>query len=203
MCLRELLDPDRPDGLRHLLSRFRPSTYADVGALLRRTRMVGGEQVDRVLTEYADFAHHDLPPHEVAAALQAFGVAVSAHGDDVDDLEENYADLLAAAAALTDGAVTVTDVRLRADEECDEVLEFARNGVLVTQPTEHRSDDYLDHAAVADFFGHLDPDPGVDPRRFHLVRFVRLGDVNHETTFVFATPEQARLLERELGLELR
>ncbi len=58
-------------------------------------------------------------------ALEAFGMAVSAHSDDVDDLEESYKGILEQAAALTEGAVTITDVRLREDEEQGEILEFA------------------------------------------------------------------------------
>ncbi|WP_280698517.1 hypothetical protein [Kitasatospora sp. GP82] len=207
-CLRELLleeevDGKREDRLRDVLFWFRPSSYAHVGALLQRMGMVSREKVDSVLAEYADFAHNELTPHEVPDTLEAFGVAISAHGDDVDDLEESYTGILEDAAALTDGAVTITDVRLREDEEYGEVLEFARNGVVVTQPTEHQSDDYLDHAAIVEFISHVDPDPGDDTRRFYWVRFVRLRDANYESYFVLATPEQATVLEKELGLELR
>jgi hypothetical protein len=88
-------------------------------------------------------------------------------------------------------------------DEPSEVLEFARNGVLVTPRTEHESDDYFDHLAIVEFIGHVDPDPGEDTRRFYLVQFVRLRDTNYESYVVFATPEQASVLEKELGLELR
>ncbi|MFI0220876.1 hypothetical protein [Streptomyces lydicus] len=209
-CLRELLlDVEGADGeqgddrLRDVLVWFRASSHAHVGALLMRMGMVTQEKVDSVLAEYAAFAHEELPPHEVPATLEAFGVAISAHGDDVDDLEESYAHILERAEALTDGAVAITDVRLRADKEHGEVLEFARNGVVVTQTTDHQSDDYLDHLAIMEFIGHVDPDPGDDPRRFHLVQFVRLMETNFETYFVFATPEQATVLEKELGLAMR
>ncbi|MBT2510789.1 hypothetical protein J7I98_34205 [Streptomyces sp. ISL-98] len=209
-CLRELLlqeevdgEPkERKDTLRDVLFWFRSSSYAHVGALLKRMGMVAREKVDSVLTKYVEFAHDELPPHEVPATLEAFGVAISAHGDDVDDLEESYAGILEEAAALTDGAVTITDVRLHGGEYGD-VLEFARNGVLVTQHTEHMSDDYLDHLAITEFIDHVDPDPGDDIRRFYLVGFVRLRDANYESYFVFATPEQAAVLETGLGLELR
>ncbi|WP_251061402.1 hypothetical protein [Streptomyces sp. ISL-100] len=205
--LRELLpkedDGKGKDGLSDVLFCFRSSSYAHVGALLQRLAMVSREKVDSVLAKYAEFAYQELPPHEVPDALEAFGVAISAHGDDVDDLEESYAGILKEAAALTDGAVTITDVRLREDEVNGEVLEFARNGVLVTQQTEHTSDDYLDHLAIVEFIDHVDPDPGHDTRRFYVVQFVRLRDANYETYFVFATPEQAAVLEKELGLELR
>lgn len=209
-CLRELLptaDADGQsrepeDGLWTTLFWFRASSYAHVGALLKRMGMVPAEKVDSVLEEYADYAHDQLPPHEVADALEAFGVAISAHADDVDDLEESYTGILEAAAALTDGAVTITGVRLRDNGEDDEILEFARNGVVVTQSTEHQSDDYLDHLAISEFMSHLDPDPGGDPRRFHQVEFVHLRNGGYESYFVFATPEQATVLEKELGLQL-
>ncbi|MFG2828350.1 hypothetical protein ACGFWI_12935 [Streptomyces sp. NPDC048434] len=213
-CLRELLLEEEVDGepnvreerLEDVLFWFRPSSYAHVGALLQRMGMVPREKADSVLAEYAEFAHGDLPPHEVPDALEAFGVAISAHGDDVDDLEESYRGILERAAALTDGAVTITDVRLRENEEDEEdhaILEFARNGVLVTQETEHQSDDYLDHLAIMEFIGHVDPDPGGDTRRFHLVDFVRLANSNYDSYFVFATPEEATVLSKALGLKLR
>ncbi|MFJ9411701.1 hypothetical protein [Streptomyces sp. NPDC101393] len=207
-CLRELFLDEEADGtpaesLVDTLFWFRPSSYAHVGALLERISMVSPEKARSVLAEYADFAHKELPPHEVPSVLEAFGVAISAHGDDVDHLEESYTGILEAAAALTDGAVTLTGVRLRADEEHGEVLEFARNGVVVTQPVEHESDDYLDHMAIIECIGHVDPDPGTDPRRFYWADFVRLKDATHETSFVFATPGQAAVLEKELGLNLR
>ncbi|MGW1375024.1 hypothetical protein ACWD6P_12230 [Streptomyces sp. NPDC002446] len=210
-CLRELLlDEEAADGepteraesLRDTLFWFRASSYAHVGALLARMGMVSREKVESVLAEYAEFAHHELPPHEVPDTLEAFGVAVSAHGDDVDDLEESYTSFLQEAAALTDGAVTITDVRLREDDEHGELLEFARNGALVTQQTEHQSDRYLDHLAITELIDHIDPDPGDDTRRFHLVQFVHRGEFTCESHFVFATPEQAAVLEKELGLEL-
>ncbi|REK84916.1 hypothetical protein DY245_40620 [Streptomyces inhibens] len=208
-CLRELLFGEEVDGKREegeslwdVLFWFRSSSYAHVGALLTRMGMAPREKVDSVLAKYAEFAHDELPPHEVPDALEAFGVAISAHGDDVDDLEESYRGILEEAAALTDGAVTITDVRLHGGEY-GEVLEFARNGVLVTQQTEHQSDEYLDHLAIMEFIDHVDPDPGDDTRRFYLVQFVRLRDANYESYFVFATPEQATVLEKELGLDLR
>lgn len=159
-------DGKREDRLRDVLFWFRPPSYAHVGALLQRMAMVSREKVESVLAGYADFAHDELRLHDVPDALEAFGVAISAHADDVDDLEESYAGILEQAAALTDGTVTITDVRLREDEEYGEVLEFARNGVLVTQQTDHQSDQYLDHLAIGEFIGHVDPGPGDDTRRF-------------------------------------
>ncbi|MGA5566685.1 hypothetical protein ACPCUV_36725 [Streptomyces platensis] len=209
-CLRELLpegkgdgEPDeRQRGLQDELFWFRASSYAHVGALLIRLGMASQEKVDSVLTGFARFAYSELTPHEVPSALESFGVAISAHADDVDDLEGSYTSLLEEAAALTDGAVTITDVRLHGGEY-GEILEFSRNGVLVTQDTEHYSYDYLDHLAISEFIGHVDPDPGDDTRRFYLADFVHLREAPYDSYYVFATPEQATVLEKELGLELR
>ncbi|WP_327158715.1 hypothetical protein [Streptomyces tubercidicus] len=209
-CLRALLlGEEAADGeqntrqlrLQDELFWFRASSYAHVGALLTRMGMVSREKVDAVLTGDA-FAHAELSPHEVPGALESFGVAISAHADDVDDLEESYTGLLEEAAALTEGAVTITDVRLYGGE-FGETLEFTRNGVLITHETEHYSSDYLDQLAITEFIGHVDPDPGDDARRFHLVDFVHLRDGGYDNYYVFATPEQATVLEKELGLELR
>ncbi|WP_411135534.1 hypothetical protein [Streptomyces sp. C10] len=206
-CLRELLldeevHGERLGGLRDELFWFRASSYAHVGALLTRMGMVSREKADSVLAQCAAFAHHELTPHEVPGALEEFGVAISAHADDVNDLEGSYTTILEEAAALTDGAVTITDVRLHGGEY-GETLEFTRNGVPVTQETEHRSHRYLDHLAIMEFIDHVDPDPGDDARRFHLVQFVYLRDANYDSYYVFATPEQATVLEKELGLDLR
>lgn len=207
-CLRELLLDEevhgerQGSGLRDELFWFRASSYAHVGALLTRMGMVSREKVDSVLAECASFAHDELTPHEVPGALEEFGVAISAHADGVGDLEGSYTRILEEAAALTDGAVTITDVRLYGGEY-GETLEFARNGVVVTQDTEHRSHKYLDHLAIMEFIDHVDPDPGDDARRFYQVQFVCLREASYDSYYVFATPEQATVLEKELGLDLR
>lgn len=114
--------------------------------------MVPQEKAQTVLDEYVDYAHDELTPYNVACALETFDVAVSVHAEDIDYLEEGYEDLLEAAAALTRGAVTVTSVRLHEGEFVDgsryDVLEFERNGQLVSIPAEHLSDDYYDPAAA-------------------------------------------------------
>ncbi|MFI5530644.1 hypothetical protein ACIA8O_19100 [Kitasatospora sp. NPDC051853] len=201
-CLRDLFRYE-DDVLRHVLLRFRSCSYAYVGGLLRRIGMVPAARVEAALAERADHAHEELAAHEVPGMLEAFGVAVRVHADDVDFLEESYDHLLQEAAALTGGAVTVTGVRLREDGDGDEALEFLRNGVPVSVPTEHHSDEYLDHLAVDLLMGHLDPDPAVDTRRFRLVLFVHGEHSSHDTYYVHASPEHAAVLEKELGLELR
>lgn len=205
-CLRALLEETPPgepeEQLSDTLFWFRPCTYAQVGAVVQRIGMAPDAKVDAVLDEFAEFAHQPLGPDGVYDALVSFGVAVSAHGDDVDDLTESYAGILEEAVALTGGAVTVTDVTLRPDEAHGEVLEFRRNGTLVSQPVDHPSDEYIDHLAVMEFIGHADPDPADDPRRFRTGDFVRLRDMNYESYYVLATDEQAAALERELGVVL-
>ncbi|MFM9370553.1 hypothetical protein [Streptomyces sp. Da 82-17] len=206
-CLRELLlppDPDHPaEPLRDVLFWFRPSTYAYVGAVLEDLGMVSAARVAEVLEEFAPYAHQPFgDPSEVFDALEQFGVAVSAHGDDVDFLDESYAFILDQAAALTEGSVTITDVRLVRDDRDEEWLEFRRNGAPVRELVEHLSEDYLDHLAVPSIVGHVDPDPEADPRRFRLGDFVRLRNANYDTYMVFATDEQAERLEKVLGVEL-
>ncbi|USA04693.1 hypothetical protein NCG97_35260 [Streptomyces lydicamycinicus] len=73
----------------------------------------------------------------------------------------------------------------------------------MTQDTEHHSFDYLDHLAISEFMGHVDPDPDDDTRRFYLADFVYLREATYDSYYVFATPEQATVLEKELGLDLR
>ncbi|MEE4422441.1 hypothetical protein [Streptomyces nigrescens] len=71
----------------------------------------------------------------------------------------------------------------------------------MTQPTEHQSNEYLDRVAIAEFIGHVDSDPGDDTRRFHLAAFARLKDSDYTSHFVFATPGQAIVPGKELGLD--
>ncbi|MDI3405213.1 hypothetical protein [Streptomyces cavernicola] len=207
-CLRELVEAE-PGGevepLRQVLWWFRPCTYAYVGAVLEDIGMVPATRVAEVLQDFEEWAHDPMDnPSWVYGALESFGVAVSAHGDDVDDLEESYEGILERAAALTEGAVTITDVRLvgNDEDEEDEALEFRRNGVLVRESVDHMSDEYLDHLAVPEIVGHVDPEREALRRKFRLGDFVRLRDSNHDTYMVFASDEQAAQLEKVLGVEL-
>ncbi|MGM1063524.1 hypothetical protein [Saccharothrix sp. Mg75] len=181
-----------------------PFTYEDVAAALLEIGMISADKARAVLDQFADYARDPLDRYGVAAALQSFDLAVTVHADDVDFLEESYEHLLVQAAGLTGGAVTVTDVRLHQgepdDDGRDDVLEFKRDGEVVTVHAEHFSDEYLDHLAAGEAIGHLSPD---DPRRFHEVGFERDPNRVYETVIALATPEQARALHERFGLVLR
>ncbi|MGW7486375.1 hypothetical protein [Streptomyces sp. NPDC054786] len=169
--------------------------------------MVPPEKVQSVLEECANYAHDVLNSYEVARALEEFGVAVSVHADDIDFLEQDYASLLDHAAALTDGAVTLTNVRLREGEEIggsrDDILEFERNGRLVSISAEHFGDgyDYFDQGAACEAIAALSPEN--DPREFRDVDFARKTNHGYDSIMVLATPEQAKALTERLGLTIR
>ncbi|WP_309117661.1 hypothetical protein [Saccharothrix sp.] len=179
-------------------------TYKHVAFALLEAEMLSHGQVRAVLDKFADYVDDHLDPYEVAYALEEFGVAVAVHADDVDFLEESYAHILEQAAALTRGAVTVTDVRLREGEfvegSRDDVLEFTVNGRPVSISAEHYSDEYLDHLAATEAVDELNPG---DARTFRLVDFARERNRGYETILTLATPEQAAVLEENLGLKLR
>ncbi|MEJ2857422.1 MULTISPECIES: hypothetical protein [unclassified Saccharothrix] len=177
-------------------------TYKHVAFALLDAGLLTQERVRAVLDRSADRLDEHLDPPAVACALEDFGAAVSVPVDDVGDLVGAYAFLLDRAAALTGGAVTVSDVELRegefsSDGVRDDVLEFAVNGRRVTVDAEHRSDRYVDHLAATDAVDALAPD---DSRTFHYVDFD--GGTGRDTILVLATPEQARTLEDHLGLKL-
>ncbi|WP_306745795.1 hypothetical protein [Saccharothrix yanglingensis] len=188
------------------MSNDPPMTYERVAAVLLEIGMISADKARAVLDDLAEYARDPLDPYGVASALESFDLAVSVHADDVDFLEESYEHLLARAAELTGGAVTVTAVRLHrgegdvAEGPRDDVLGFTRNGEVVTVRAEHFSDEYLDHLAAAEAVDHLSPD---DPRRFHDVGFDRDPGHVHETVIALATPEQARALHERFGLVLR
>ncbi|MEU9125872.1 hypothetical protein AB0C96_39710 [Streptomyces sp. NPDC048506] len=177
-----------------------------MGEVLQEIGMVPPEKVQNVLDEYANHAHDRLTPYGVAGALEEFDVAVSVHADDIDDLEQDYTSLLEDAAALTHGAVTVSNVRLHEGEEIggsrDDILEFERNGRLVAISAEHFGDryEYFDQDAAINAIDELSPDD--DPRAFHLVDFEREPNHGYDSIMVLATPEQAKALEENLGLTL-
>lgn len=152
---------------------------------------------------FDEYAHDRLNPYEVACALEDFGLAVPVHADDIDYLEEGYAYLLRKAAALTGGAITVANVRLHEGEfvsgSRDDVLEFERNGELVSISAEHHSNEYYDHLAACDAIDHLSPDD--DPRSFRLVDFEREEHRHYDSILVLATPEQTEAMRKHFGLE--
>jgi hypothetical protein len=179
-------------------------TYERVGAVLQEIGMLSQERAQTVLGKFADHAHDELDPYEVACALEVFGLAVSIHADDIDDLEEGYEGLLERAAALTGGKVTVADVRLVEDEIIGEsrydLLEFARNGQLISISAEHFSDEYYDHSAACEAIAELSPDN--DPRAFRVVDFEREQQRGYDSLMVLATSEEAEALQKRLGLKI-
>ncbi|MEU9114827.1 hypothetical protein AB0D04_24300 [Streptomyces sp. NPDC048483] len=116
--------------------------------VLQRLGMVSQDKAHTVVEEMGTYGYN-LTPYDVACSLVGFGVAVEIHADDIDFLEESYAWLLNKAVAVTGGAVTVTNVRLheghttegfgRPDfDSRDDVLEFERNGQLISIPSTSR-----------------------------------------------------------------
>ncbi|WP_055588081.1 hypothetical protein [Peterkaempfera griseoplana] len=182
-----------------------PMTYERVAVVLQEIGMVSKQKAQSVLDDFAAYAHDELKPYEVACTLVSFGLAVSVHADDIDYLEPGYAWLLEEAAAVTGGAVTVSDVRLHEGEfegdSRDDVLEFRCNGRPVSIPAEHFSDEYYDQLAACDAIAEVSPDG--DPRSFRLVDFARERHGVYDSIMVLTTPEQAQALQRDLGLTIR
>jgi hypothetical protein len=178
-------------------------TYERMAAVLERSGMLSRERALAVLARFAEYARDRLDPYEVACALEDFGLAVSVHADDIDHLEEGYTYLLRRAAALTGGAITVANVRLHEGEfvagSRDDVLEFERNGELISISAEHYSDEYYDHLAACDAIDRLSPDD--DPRSFRIVDFEREEHRHYDSILVLATPEQTEAMRKHLGLE--
>lgn len=183
-----------------------PLTYRRVGALLHEAGMVSAEKMHCVLEELAACADDEMAPHEAAMALVEFGAAVSVHVDDIDSIDEGYAPLLARAAEVAGGRVTITDVRIVKGEggfeggrRCD-LLEFERNGTLVSLVAEHFSEDYYDQeAAYLAIRGTAHDD---DPRSWRNVDFAREPGSVHDNIIVLATPAQGEALHEHLGLTL-
>lgn len=173
-----------------------PLSYAAVAARLVTLGMISAEQAEDRLAALGEWRDQELTLSDVPEALVEFGVAVSAHGEDVDDLAESYRDLLEAAAACA-GTVTVTGVELDTDDSGGEILRFRRDGEPRAWHVEHTGD-YLDHLALAENVDDLDPGAG-DPRRFHVLGQSEPCD---DSYYVLATPEQARALHDEFGLDL-
>ncbi|WP_433181450.1 hypothetical protein [Actinoallomurus sp. CA-150999] len=150
-----------------------------------------------------DHLDEDLSEGDLFGWLPEFGIAISVHGEDVDDVASYYGYLLAdEVTACTGGAVVVTDVVLVRDEDDEdgaEYLHFLRNGESVWWHVEHQSDDYVDQVAVSDQIDDLDPG-GDDPRVFYeLLREKR--ETCQDDVYVLASPEQARALRDEFGLD--
>lgn len=165
--------------------------------------MVAEEKAAVELASIAEWNDHhldeDLTERDLFGWLPELGVAIAVHGDDVDDVADHYRYLLEERVTeCTGGAVTVSDVVLvRAGDS--EWLHFVRNGESVWWYVEHESDDYVDQAAVAEQINELDPG-GDDPRRFFQLRPAKKGSC-YDDVYVLASPEQARALHDEFGLD--
>jgi hypothetical protein len=175
-----------------------PMTY---GGLVDRLVAIGMLPAERAHDALPTWATVDevLESEDVPSLLEDLGVAVSVHGEDVDDLEESYRHILERAAALSGGSVVVTDVALDLDGPAEERLTFRRNGAPVTWWEEHSAPDYLDHMAVLEQIADLAPG-GEDPRAFYgLLK----GEVCADDYYLLLTPDQAAALRDDLDLDLQ
>ncbi|WP_328430052.1 hypothetical protein [Streptomyces sp. NBC_00443] len=177
-------------------------TYARIAEVLTDLGMITKEQARRVLDQAAAYATEPMERrHEIADALESFGVAVSIHSDDVDFADEHYEWLLSEAAALTGGSVTVSDYRFDKanpdDEDCGlGTMHFACNGRPLSFGIEQESNDYLDMGAAQQAIESLTaPD---DPREFRCVE--QEGSDLGDDFMVLATAEQRDGLLRHLGI---
>jgi hypothetical protein len=166
--------------------------------------MVAEEKAAAVLADIGEWRKEhldeELDERDLLGWLPEFGIAVSVHGEDVDYVEDYYRYLLEEeVTACTGGAMVVSDVVLVRPEDDVENLHFLRNGESVWWYVEHESDDYVDQAAVAEQFDDLNPGDD-DPRVFYQVRPEKREGCMDDV-YVLASPEQARALRDEFGLD--
>lgn len=181
------------------------TTYRRIGAILHEIGMVSEETLRSVLEDFEAYANDELDHHEAAAALESFGVAVSVHSDRIGSIREGYASLLTSAVEVVGGGVTIGNVRLVEGEGeltdgRDDLLQFERNGSLVSIDAEHRADTYYDHEAACNAIAETAPDG--DPRSWLYVDFEREPYRLDDSVMVLATPGQARALQEQLGFTL-
>ncbi|MEV0702009.1 hypothetical protein AB0I53_29420 [Saccharopolyspora sp. NPDC050389] len=176
-------------------------TVRELAGRLVGLGMVTEEKAAAVLADIGaeDHLDEELRGRALAGWLPEFGIAFSVHGEDVDYVEDYYPDLLEEdIAACTGGAVVISDVVLVRYDGIEK-LYLVRNGEPVWWSVSHESDDYVDLAAVAGQINDLDPG-GDDPRTFHQLRPEKV-DVTQDDIYVLASPEQARALHDEFGLD--
>ncbi|MBB5803722.1 hypothetical protein F4560_003490 [Saccharothrix ecbatanensis] len=177
-----------------------PITYARIAEVLTELGMISEAKARSVRDETSAYATESIKRgHEVASALQSFGVAVSIHANDVDFADEHYDWLLDEAAGLTDGTVTVSDYRFEKDDPEDEdsglgTMHFSRNGEPLSFDVMQESNDYLDTQAARRAIQALLP--ADDPRDFSCVERQDFGD----DIMVLATAEQREGLRLHLGI---
>lgn len=144
-----------------------------------------------MLTEIPDDVDDDpWDDEDLPTLLIDLGVAISVMGDDLENLESGYDQLLQDAAECAGGTMVITDVRLASN---DAELHFVRDGVPHSWHVEHPTGRHLDQLAVYEFVHLLDP---ADGRRFHALP----RDYDTDSTYVLATDEQAKVLADRLGL---
>ncbi|WP_334271020.1 hypothetical protein [Saccharopolyspora indica] len=143
-------------------------------------------------------ADHDAErsTSELVQVLGGLGLGVLVPTDKVDDPEDEYAELLRAAAACSGGSVLIDDIELVEDEDGEESLHFRRNGRSFWWALDHESTAGLDLTTVLDSFGDLAPGEN-DPREFFPV--AEQGDFAG-IWHILVTPDQAHALREEFDL---
>jgi hypothetical protein len=174
-------------------------TYQDVVDRLVAVGVLPAERADAAWQSLSGWARPDqqVDTDDLLMALVDIGVAVQVHGEDCE-VELAYRSILQDAAALSGGAVVVTDVALDTDGPGDGRLTFRVNGQPRSWYEDHRDPEYIDKMAVIEQISDLAPG-GDDPRSFYGI----LADEPGEDDFFFLlTPEQATALHDEFGLGL-
>ncbi|QXJ20008.1 hypothetical protein AGRA3207_000635 [Actinomadura graeca] len=133
---------------------------------------------------------------DVLDVLDECGLLVWVPAGDVGNLEEGYREVLESAAEC--GAVPVSGVELVEDEDGEESLHFLRDGEPVWWAVEHEAGDRLDLLTVMECIDDLEPRGG-DPRMFYALPGE---EQDEDDVYVLATPEQARALHDDFGLDL-
>jgi hypothetical protein len=159
------------------------TTCAHLGARLVALGLVDGDRAREVAGRYGD---EGLDDQDVREALVAFGVAVSAHAGDLDDLAAAYSAFLRDAAAVA--GRRVADVALAGDE-----LSFTLDGKPVVWGVDLDSTEYLDQLTIYERVNELDP---ADGREFHALEF----DDGEDAVYLLVTPAQAEVLRVEFGV---
>ncbi|MFH0521395.1 hypothetical protein ACHBTE_29970 [Streptomyces sp. M41] len=182
-----------------------PITHVRIAQVLTDLGMITTAQAHTALEEAAAYASEPIERrHEVAGALETFGVAVSIHSEDVDFADAHYEWLLDEAAALTDGRVVVSNYRFDKDNPDDDecglgTMHFECNGKPLSVGVEQPSNDYLDMGAAQLAIEALSPLHHLDdPREFRCVE--QEGSDLDDDIMVLASAEQRDGLHRHLGI---
>jgi hypothetical protein len=173
-----------------------PLTYRRLIDRLATLEILPADHVEAALPAWA--TGEEEVGSDVGSLLELFGVAVSVHGEDVDDLEESYREILEGAAALSRGAVVVTDVALDPDGSNPTPLTFRLNGKPMAWREEHEGPDYLDHMTFFEQISDLEPG-GDDPRHFYGIPGA---EPCSDDYYLLLTDDQAAALRDELGVPL-